>query len=244
VGKSRRRIQLLLLLALVVLPATVALAAPSQKDISRAIYAAVKPPDAGRQSHVIFWANPNEDTNRNGRIPRSIEFRFARGFNIGRGAIPASCDSGKAQAFSCRSDSQIGSASLVAAVQNGARQASGKLKLYLGTAKRATHGPVAANVRAGGQRRATTGRLVHIHDWVYSYSLRIDGLDKATGGRLERIRADIGSTRKVERNGHVKRVSLITNPKICSGGWHYEVAITYTDGTRHWGDGVASCTEN
>src|SRR6266480_2497553 len=236
-GLRRRHRHLIALTALAALPATAALAAPSNVDISRAIFAEVKPPDVGKPSHVVFTVDVNRDPNRGGRVLRSVVFRFARGFGIDRGAVPARCSRGQARSFSCPSRSLIGSASIVTAVKNRAKRVAGQVKLYLGTAQHATTGPVAADVRAAGHRRSTTGRLVRIHDSVYAYELRIDGLNSASGGRIERLHASIGSIR---RSGG-RRVSLIKNPGICPGGWHYGVAITYADGARHYGDGAASC---
>ena len=232
-GLRRRHRHLIALTALAVLPATAALAAPSNVDISRAIFAEVKPPVVGKQSHVVFTVDVNKDPNRGGRVLRSVVFRFARGFSVDRGAVPARCSSAQARSFSCPSQSQIGSASIVTAVRK-ARRASGQVKLFLGTAQHATTGAVAADVRAAGHRRATTGRIVRIHDRVYAYELRIDGLSSA---HVERIHAKIGSI----RTSGDRRVSLIRNPGICPGGWHYGVAITYADGTRHFGDGATSC---
>lgn len=238
-GARLRHLKVLLVVCLVALPATAALAAPSNVDMSRAIIARVKPDGAGQKSHIIFRANLSKDLNRGGRTARSIVFRFARGFSINRGAVRTRCSSGQARAHSCPVASQIGAASFVTTVREGAQQVAGQVKLYLGTAQRAAGGAVKADVQAGGHRRSTTGQLVHINDSVYAYELRIDNLSSAAGGSVERIHADVGAI----HNSGGRRVSLITNPSICSGGWHYGVAVTYTDGARHRGDGVVSCRE-
>ncbi len=236
-GLRRRNRFLIALTAVAVLPTTAALAAPSNVDISRAIFATVKPPVVSKPSRVVFTIDVTKDPNRGGRVLRSVVFRFARGFSVNRGAVPGRCSSSQARSFSCPSESRIGSASIVTVVKNGAKRVAGDVKLYLGVAQHATNGAVAADVRAAGHRHSTTGRIVRIHDRVYAYELRIDGLNSATGGHVERIHATIGSIHS--SGGH--KTSLITNPGICPGGWHYGVAVTYADGTRHVGDGAASC---
>ena len=229
-GTRGRCFHLIAVAAVAALP-TAALAAPSNVDISRAIYARFSPERVGKHSHVIFTADLTKDPNRGGRTPRSITFRFARGFNINRGAVQSRCSSGQARAHSCPAQSQIGSASFVTAVKQGAQRVVGQVKLYLGAAQHATSGTVKADVRSAGHRRSTTGQIVRINDPVYAYELRVDGLRSAAGGAVQRIHANIGAS------------SLITNPRICPGGWHYGVAVTYTDGVRHRGDGSASCKE-
>jgi hypothetical protein len=240
---SRGRRWLSPLLALAALPAAAAVAAPSQKDISREINAEVHPAGVGKPSRLTFRADAQDDPNRNGRTPRAIEFRFARGFKINRAAAPIACDSGQARSLSCPARSQIGSASFVAARGQVSGAASGHLNLYLRAGRHTRPGLITAELARNGRRRGAGGRLVHIDDWVYSYALRIGGLDRAIGGRLERIRVQVGLVRTTERGGRSKRTSLIANPRICPGGWHYEVAVIYSDGARHWGDGVMSCTE-
>jgi len=238
VGARRRYRHLIAAAAVAALPATAAIAAPSNVDISRAIYAQVKPPDVGRPSHVKFSLDVTKDANRGGRTLRSAAFRFARGFRVDRSAVGARCSNGQARSFSCPPQSLIGSGSIVASVAGGTQRVVGQLKLYLGTAQHAATGAVAADVRAAGHRRAATGRIVRIDDPVYAYELRIDGLNSATGGgQVEQIHATIGAT----RTSGGRTESLVTNPKICPGGWHYGVVVTYKDGTQHRGDGAASC---
>ena len=263
-----RRRHLLLLIALLALPATAL--AQAQGDVSINL----APSKAGKHSRLSFTA-AGSALSSGQQTPKSVSLFIARGFKLDPRARKGRCTDEQAQQFDCPVDSKVASGTAdgeVTIPPFPAFSFSATVEAFL--APRAQPGDIAGVVVEGresksGRQAVIHGRLLRVSgDPRFGAELRFENFDLGQGqaptgasAKLNHFDLSVEARRKVtkvrvvrrrvhtrhgtkirrKRRKRVHRYYLITNPRTCAGSWAYQLQATFPSGPDQVRDGSVAC---
>jgi hypothetical protein len=235
-----------LALALLALPAALALAATTAKF-------SLTNPRAGQASKVVFDVKSDATTTQ---LPRSIALKAARGLKVDPVAVAKECTKSEADSGGCPAASRIGGGNAVIEANgpglppNGEYTATADLYLARPQKKGDIAGVVARFTYKGLSVHAI-GRIFKIPTGPFGVQTGFGGLDQSLlppgySAKLKTVHLVYGAHRTVKKkrkNKKPKKVThyLIRNPSACAGSWPWEIVVTYPSGPPTVIDGSVSC---
>ena len=263
-----RKRHLLLLVALLALPASASGQAPSGQATLT-----LSPATAGKHSRLGVVASGDAVASGQ-QPPKSLSLFITRGFKLDPRARKGRCTQQQASSYSCPVDSRVatGSAEGQATVPVfGNIQFSATIEAFL--TPRVQPGDIAgvvvqAHESRSGRQASIQGRLVPVPTGAFGAELRFENFNlpqqQAPPGSSAKLtkfdlsveaRRRVRKVRVVKRRVHtrhgtkvkrhrkvrIRRYYLITNPRTCPGSWPYQLRATFPSGPDVVRDGSVAC---
>jgi hypothetical protein len=218
-------------IVLITIASLLATAAPPAAQAT----SAATPNKAGKASRLHF-ALDGLAPPTNGRIPLGIELNAPSGFRLNLKAVARRCSQQSAKLNECPRTSRFGKGVLRVHVTtpNESRDVTIPMNIYLHSRKKI----LAVAYVLGWQ--VVPGTIARDGGFALTFNPLPAGPPfPGVSYTLESITFDLGTKRvirqRVRRNGRTivrkRTVSLITNPRTCSGSWATAIGLTFRDAT-------------